>query len=540
MSTYFLFECSLGYALFEIIGYEEISQSSEEFQQSIMDYKKVSKIIKKVAFMPFKTSEQALENTKMVNDCQISEELTAFLKENFPKSKSNSNRLGSVDKNFSQKISETLDIKIVVGDFLVEVSRAIRVHMHKFLGVDDITVTKSELGLGHSYSRFKCMFDVNRQDKPVIQSIALIDLLDKDINSFCMRIKEWFSWHFPELGKIITDNYVYIRIVNLIEQRKNLIEKQEELKPKLDEITLDPEVSKAIIDSALISMGSDISEADLVNIKYFSDRVDNLIKYREKLNNYLKDKTNKLAPNTSALVGETVTARLISHSGSLSTLAKYPASTIQILGAEKALFRALKTRSATPKYGLLYHSSFIGKAKMKNKGKISRYLANKLAMCSRIDCFSGEVTDDYGNELRKQIDERLKYLDTGDKPRKNIDVMKKVEQQLIGKKRNKSEEKKVEEKVEKKEKKKKIEESDSDSDKDSEEEEKKKKDKKKKKSVKKESDSDEDDSDKDKKKKKSVKKESDSDEDDSDKDKKNKKKKKNIKKESDSDDDDDE
>ena len=161
-----------------------------------------------------------------------------------------------------------------------------------------------------------------------------------------------------------------------------------------------------------------------------------MIKYREKLSNYLRDKTHRLAPNTSALVGETVTARLISHSGSLSTLAKYPASTIQILGAEKALFRALKTRSATPKYGLLYHSSFIGKAKMKNKGKISRYLANKLAMCSRIDCFSSEVTDDYGNELKMQIDERLKYLDTGEKPRKNIDVMKKVEQQLMGKKRN--------------------------------------------------------------------------------------------------------
>ena len=353
MSTYFLYECSLGYALFEILGYEEISQNSEEFQQSIMDYKKVSKIIKKVAFMPFKTSEQALENTKMVNDCQISEELESFLKENFPKSKSSPNRLGSVDKNFSQKITETLGIKSVVGDFLVEISRAIRVHMHKFLGVDDITVTKSELGLGHSYSRFKCMFDVNRQDKPVIQSIALIDLLDKDINSFCMRIKEWFSWHFPELGKIITDNYVYVRIVKLIEQRKNLIENKEEMLPKLDEITLDPEISKAIVDSALISMGSDISEADLVNIKYFSECLDKLIKYREKLNTYLKDKTNKLAPNTSALVGETVTARLISHSGSLSTLAKYPASTIQILGAEKALFRALKTRSATPKYGLL-------------------------------------------------------------------------------------------------------------------------------------------------------------------------------------------
>ena len=502
MSTYFLYECSLGYALFEILGYEEITQNSEEFQQSIMDYKKVSKIIKKIAFMPFKTSEQALENTKMVNDCEISPELKSFLKEYFPKNKSDKNKLGCVDKNFSQKISELLNIKTVVGEFLIEIQRAIRVHISKFLGIDDTTVTKSELGLAHAYSRFKCMFDVNRQDKPVIQSIALIDLLDKDINSFCMRIKEWFSWHFPELGKIISDNYLYIRIVNLIEQRKKLIENKDELKPKLDEITLDPEISKQIIDSALISMGSDISQVDLLNIKYFSDRVDNLIKYREKLSNYLREKTQNLAPNTSALVGETVTARLISHSGSLSTLAKYPASTIQILGAEKALFRALKTRSATPKYGLLYHSSFIGKAKMKNKGKISRYLANKLAMCSRIDAFSKDVSNDYGNELRNQIDERLKYLDSGDKPRKNIDVMKKVEMQLMNKKRKKPDE------DEKKDKKIKDESSDDES---SEEIKKKKKDKKKKKKEESDEDMKKEESSEDekeiKKKKKSTKKE---------------------------------
>ena len=525
MSTYFLYECSLGYALFEILGYEEVSQNAEEFQQSIMDYKKVSKIIKKIAFMPFKTSEQALENTKMVNDTQISDELKSFLQEYFPKTKSDKNKLGCVDKNFSQKISETLGIKTIVGEFLIEISRAIRVHIHKFLGIDDMTITKSELGLAHAYSRFKCMFDVNRQDKPVIQSIALIDLLDKDINSFCMRIKEWFSWHFPELGKIISDNYLYIRIVRLIEQRKNLVENKEELKPKLDEITLDPEISKQIIEAAQLSMGSDISQVDLLNIKYFSDRVDNLIKYREKLSNYLKDKTQNLAPNTSALVGETVTARLISHSGSLSTLAKYPASTIQILGAEKALFRALKTRSATPKYGLLYHSSFIGKAKMKNKGKISRYLANKLAMCSRIDAFSKDVSNDYGNELRNQIDERLKYLDTGDKPRKNIDVMKKIEKQLLNKKRKNPEEvKKEEKKIKEKEK----EESSSDDDKkDIKLIKKEKKDKKnKKKKV-------ESDSDEEMEEKKKVKEESDSE---SEKKEKSKKKKKSVKKEMSSDD----
>ena len=424
MSIYFLYECSLGYALFEIKEYEEISQNSKEFQQSIMDYKKVSQIIKKVNFLPFKTSEEALENAKDVNDNIISETLKSFLKTNFPSKKGS--KLGTVDKDFAVKISSTLKIDIIVGDFLVEVSRAIRQHIDKFLQINDNDITKSELGLGHSYSRMKCMFDVNRQDKPIVQSIALIDLLDKDINSFCMRIKEWFGWHFPELGKIISDNYVYVRIVKLIKERKNLLTNKDSIKNDLDEITLDPEISKAIIDSATISMGADIGESDLLNIRYFSDKVEQLIKYRENLTNYLKEKMRKLAPNTSELIGEMVAARLISHAGSLTALAKYPASTIQILGAEKALFRALKTRSKTPKYGLLYHSSYIGKAKLKNKGKISRYLANKIAMCARIDYFSNDRFNDFGVELKKQIEERLNFLDNGEKPRKNIDVMKKV------------------------------------------------------------------------------------------------------------------
>jgi len=98
------------------------------------------------------------------------------------------------------------------------------------------------------------------------------------------------------------------------------------------------------------------------------------------------------------------------------------------------LFRALKARAGkTPKYGLLYHSSFIGKASQKNKGKVSRYLANKLAMCSRIDFFSEERFDDYGVELKNQIEERLVYLNNGEKPRKNTDVMKEVYEKLKNK-----------------------------------------------------------------------------------------------------------
>ena len=102
---------------------------------------------------------------------------------------------------------------------------------------------------------------------------------------------------------------------------------------------------------------------------------------------YLKDKMETVSPNLTTLIGESVAAKLIAHSGSLSTLAKYPASTIQILGAEKALFRALKKKAKTPKYGLLYNTSFIGRAIGKSKGKISRYLANKCAMAARLDHF---------------------------------------------------------------------------------------------------------------------------------------------------------
>ena len=269
--------------------------------------------------------------------------------------------------------------------------RAVRYHIHKYLGVTEEDLVKAQLGLGHSYSRSKCMFDVNRQDKPVIQSIALIDQLDKNINSFCMRIKEWFGWHFPELSRIVADNTIYVKIVHLIETRNKLLENKEELLAQIEELVIDADIAKQIGDAAAASMGSDINEIDLFNVKFFCDKVGNLIKYRAELHAYLKEKMKKLAPNVSVLVGEIVAARLISHAGSLSNLAKYPASTIQILGAEKALFRALKTRGKTPKYGLLYHSSYIGKAGIKNKGKISRYLANKLAMCSRIDFFSADV-----------------------------------------------------------------------------------------------------------------------------------------------------
>jgi len=130
-----------------------------------------------------------------------------------------------------------------------------------------------------------------------------------------------------------------------------------------------------------------------------------------------------IAPNLSALIGEVVGARLISHAGSLTNLAKYPASTVQILGAEKALFRALKTKGNTPKYGLIFHSSFIGRAKQRNKGRISRYLANKCSIASRIDAFADGSSSVFGEKMKEQVEERLRFYEDGAAPRKNLSVM---------------------------------------------------------------------------------------------------------------------
>merc|ERR1712106_1277171 len=161
-----------------------------------------------------------------------------------------------------------------------------------------------------------------------------------------------------------------------------------------------------------------------MNIDIFARKVISLAQYRKKLQGYLSGKMNAVAPSLSSLIGDVVGARLISHAGSLTKLAKYPASTVQILGAEKALFRALKTRGNTPKYGLLFHSTFIGRATAKNKGRISRFLANKCSIASRIDAFSETPNTIFGDKLREQVEERLKLYEDGTVPRKNLDVMK--------------------------------------------------------------------------------------------------------------------
>jgi nucleolar protein 56 len=238
-----------------------------------------------------------------------------------------------------------------------------------------------------------------------------------------MRIREWYSYHFPELYKIVPDNYMFAKCVKYISQKGSLSEASLD---DLETITLDRDKAVQIVEEAKTSMGFETSDFDMINIQMFADKVIQLAEFRKEMQEYLSEKMAAIAPNLSTVIGDSVGARLISHAGSLTNLAKYPASTVQILGAEKALFRALKNRGNTPKYGLIFHSSFISRAGTRDKGRMSRVLANKCAIASRIDCFADSTTNKYGVKLAELLEERLNFYADGTPLTKTKDALRSV------------------------------------------------------------------------------------------------------------------
>jgi nucleolar protein 58 len=263
------------------------------------------------------------------------------------------------------------------------------------------------LGLAHSLGRYKLKFSPDKVDTMIVQAVSLLDDLDKELNNYMMRCREWYGWHFPELSKILQDNITFIKVVKLMGMRGNA--------GKTDFSDILPEdLEEKVKEAAEISMGTEISEEDIENINFLAEQVIEISDYRQQLYEYLKNRMMAIAPNLTVLVGELVGARLIAHAGTLINLAKHPASTVQILGAEKALFRALKTKKDTPKYGLIYHAQLVSQATSKIKGKASRMLAAKTALAARVDALGEEATCSMGIEHRAYLEARLKQLEQGD------------------------------------------------------------------------------------------------------------------------------
>ncbi|KAI1724044.1 snoRNA binding domain, fibrillarin domain-containing protein [Ditylenchus destructor] len=417
---FILFEHAVGYTLLKVKEFEDIGLMLPQVVESAGDIQRFNSIVQVHAFEPFKNTEAALENCNMISEGLVHPDLLNFLDANLPKKKKKV-LLGLADSRLGQSIGDQIPgLRCTFTGVVPEIVRGIRTHFAALSkNLPHHSLAKAQLSLGHSYSRGKVKFNVHRVD----------NMMDKDINLFGMRIREWYSYHYPELAKVVPDLYKYVRCACAIMDRKNM---DENVLEQLKEILNDDSLVEQVIESARTSMGMEISDLDLVNIEKFALRVASLAEYRIRLHNYVKDRMDSCAPSLSALIGEQVAARLISHAGSLTNLAKNPASTVQILGAEKSLFRALKTRSNTPKYGLLFHSSFIGRAAPKNKGRISRFLANKCSMAARIDCFSDVPVATFGEHLRQQVEERLKYFETGEAPKKNVEVMKEAEEEAEG------------------------------------------------------------------------------------------------------------
>ncbi|PWA95929.1 nop domain, NOP5, NOSIC [Artemisia annua] len=394
-----LFETPAGFAIFKVLDEGKLSKTDDlwkEFESADA----ARQLVKLKAFSKFENTEEALAAATCLIDSKPTKSLRKFLKAHC-----DGEILAVADSKLGNAIKEKLQIDCVHNQGVMELMRGVRSQLTELitgLGAQDLA--PMSLGLSHSLSRHTLKFSADKVDTMIIQAIGLLDDLDKELNTYAMRVREWYGWHFPELAKIVQDNILYAKAVKLMGYRTNAAQ--------LDFSEILPEdVEAELKEAAVVSMGTEVSDLDLINIKDLCDQVLSLSEYRAQLYDYLKSRMNSIAPNLTALVGELVGARLIAHGGSLLNLAKQPGSTVQILGAEKALFRALKTKHATPKYGLIFHASLIGQAAPKIKGKMSRSLASKTALAIRCDALGDNLDNSMGMENRLKLESRLRNLE---------------------------------------------------------------------------------------------------------------------------------
>ncbi|MCW3980785.1 MAG: C/D box methylation guide ribonucleoprotein complex aNOP56 subunit [Candidatus Bathyarchaeota archaeon] len=244
-----------------------------------------------------------------------------------------------------------------------------------------------------------------KRDLMVVQAILSVDDLDKTVNLFFGRIREWYGLHFPELDRIVDKHEIYSKIVLSLGQKANFSV------AALIEEGISESTASQIADAARNSMGGELDEKDIDQIMALCKHTLGLCRLRQNLTKYADSTVGEVAPNVRALVGSLLASKLIALAGGLTNLAKIPASTIQVLGAEKALFRALKTGTRPPKHGAIFQDPSIHDAKKWQRGKISRALAGKLAIAARADAFTGRyIGDSLKDSLKKRIDEiREKY-----------------------------------------------------------------------------------------------------------------------------------
>lgn len=241
------------------------------------------------------------------------------------------------------------------------------------------------------------------RDLGVIQAVRAVDDIDKTLNLFSGRMREWYGLHFPELDRLIESHEKYARFIVDIGERGSLTMK------KVKAAGFKEDKAKSIVERSKSSSGAETLQEDLAVLQEFCQRLLEMHAHRDRLDKYIDISMEKVAPNLSSVIGATISARLLSSAGGLENLAKMPASTVQVLGAEKALFRSMKTGSRPPKHGVIFQYASIHQSPKWQRGKIARALAGKLAIAARIDAFAGEYK---GEDLKKQLEKRIHEINS--------------------------------------------------------------------------------------------------------------------------------
>ena len=225
------------------------------------------------------------------------------------------------------------------------------------------------------------------EDKHLIQAINSIDEIDETISKLIERIREWYALYFPEM-EVIRNNETYIRLISQNKSKEKIMEAKPDAFP----------------DNSL-DLDDDINPQDLEIMNKYANSIYELQNTRKDIEEYIDSKMESIAPNLKLIVGSSLGAKLISHAGGLKRLATYPSSTVQIMGAEKALFRHLKSGDRPPKYGLIYQHPQVRGAKWWNRGKIARILASKISLAVRRDVFTKTFDENAFEDFIAKVDE---------------------------------------------------------------------------------------------------------------------------------------
>ncbi|MCG3216236.1 MAG: C/D box methylation guide ribonucleoprotein complex aNOP56 subunit [Candidatus Heimdallarchaeota archaeon] len=237
-----------------------------------------------------------------------------------------------------------------------------------------------------------------RIDKNVVHGILSMDDIDKTTNLFASRIREWYGVHFPEIIKEVQSNPTLCKIITNVGIRDNFTE------DSMKSFGFSNEKSKHIVQLAKSSMGAKFEQIDLVPLRDVAQNTVDLFEERDKLEAYIEREIGKIAPNMQAVVGSAIAARMIALAGGLRELAMKPASTVQLLGAEKALFRALKTGAKPPKHGIIFQMPELHSCPWWQRGNIARAIAGRLTIAVRVDAFRGEFI---GDQLKADVNNKI-------------------------------------------------------------------------------------------------------------------------------------